>query len=535
MKLPINLVLLSAGISIGIGSNANAQDWTGATDQDWSTASNWDPAGVPGTNSQTFINTGVDNFPIIDTAVAKTGTEGGNDLWIGDGAGNVGRLDINAGGSLDSSGTWIFVGNEGATGTLNVNSGGSIAFENQIRMGQNGGEGTLNVDGGTVSVDAMDQGGGTANINVSNDGIVETTAGNIRMPIGVSSMDSGSLTSADQLFVGGGAGNSTFTQTGGTLSSSSWFVVGNNEGDDIVGNTGNFELVDGVVDVGQDAGGTTIGVIRDAIGTVTMSGGTWTNGNEGIVVGESGTGTGTFTLDGGDLTTTRIRVGLGATTTGVFDLNGGTLSTGSFEIGAGAATVNLNGTPITANADSSTFFTGGVFELLTDLTVDTDGFDVSGDGDFVGAGGIVKNGEGSLSLPSDFHNIEGDITVNAGTMTWGAAFEDFFTGAISVADGAEFGVRTAFLNDIIQPSDLSFAGNATSLNINYVDSEFQVPAAPIIVDGGSLNVSGTTTVNISGENLATGTYVLVDYSSATKTGDNTWTVGTLEESPESLK
>ncbi len=44
--------------------------WTGATDNDWATAGNWDTGTVPGATSQVVIpNTGITNYPTVSTAV----------------------------------------------------------------------------------------------------------------------------------------------------------------------------------------------------------------------------------------------------------------------------------------------------------------------------------------------------------------------------------------------------------------------------------------------------------------------------------
>lgn len=515
--------LLVAGLLAGAAGTAQAQNWLGGTDSSWTDGTNWSGGAAPANGGWTVTDVTL-NTPIITTAVLNTAA----DSWIGtNGAGvaGVGVIDINSGGSIDSSTKWLFVGgdNDGpGDGTLNVNSGGSYTSDNQIRLGRSGGTAALNVDGGTLSVDALDEGGGTVTITVTNGGTITATGGNIRMPIGGGSMDSGSMSAAGQIFVGGGAGASTFDLSGGTLSTGNWLPVGIG-----VDSVGTLNVSGGTIDTSQTGGFATIGANENAIGLVSMTNGTWTSGSDGIILGEAGNGDGTFTLDGGDLTTTRMQVALGATTTGTLNLNGGTFSTGSVELGAGASTVNLNGTPVTANADSVAFFDGGTVNLLTTTTFDTAGFNVSGDADFVGAGGITKNGAGSLSLTSDGHDIGGNIAVNAGTLTLGAGFATPFAGEIAVADGAEFGVRTAFPDDLIEPSDLGFAGTATTLNVDYVDPDFSIPTEPILVDGGNFSLSGTITVNISGVNFASGDYVLIDYSGATKVGSATWALGTL--------
>lgn len=516
--------LFFAGLIAATSGVAHAQAWLGTTDQDWTVNTNWD-GGVTPTIGGWTVNLAIGNTPIITTAVDNTGA----DSFVGTG-GNTGVLDINAGGSIDSSTKWLFVGGDNGSagnGTMNVNTGGSYTSDNQIRFGRSGGTGNLNVDGGTVSVSALDEGGGTTTINISNGGTVAATAGNIRMPLGGGSMDSGSISATGQIFIGGGAGNSSFTMSGGSLTSGTWLPIGIG-----AGSVANLDVSGGSVDVSSANAGsfTTIGANNDAIGTVTMTGGTWTqNGTGGIVLGEGGTASGTFTLTAGDITTPTIKVAPGGTATGILNLDGGTLSTGGVEIGPGTATVNLNGTAITANANSTTFFNGGVTDLLMDTTIDTAGFDVSGNSVFIGSANLTKNGAGSLSLPSDLHDLSGNITVNAGTLILGASEPGTteFSGAITVADGAGFGVRTEFTDDLILPSDMSFLGTATTLSIDFNDTDFIVPTEPIVIDGGNLNVSGTITVDIAGENMSSGTYVLVDYSSATKVGSVTWALGTL--------
>jgi T5SS/PEP-CTERM-associated repeat protein len=150
---PKNIVLFAA---LAAASHSFAQTtWSGATDQSWTNASNWS-AGVPGVNSKATINTATGNFPIISTAVDKSATVGTNDLWIGSGSGANGRLDINSGGSLNTSGTWLLVGFNGGTGTLNVNSGGSLSSNADIRLGRTAnGTGHVVADGGTIAVPAI--------------------------------------------------------------------------------------------------------------------------------------------------------------------------------------------------------------------------------------------------------------------------------------------------------------------------------------------------------------------------------------------
>lgn len=127
-----------------IASDICAQTtWTGDTDSDWNTASNWD-AGVP-TESIDAIITDVANAPVVLTAaVAKSVTiEIGGSLTVG--LGNSLTIDgsdtqaILNNGTVYNSGT-ITIGATTGTGQFGINNNGD--FFNQI-------DGVIHIDGST--------------------------------------------------------------------------------------------------------------------------------------------------------------------------------------------------------------------------------------------------------------------------------------------------------------------------------------------------------------------------------------------------
>jgi autotransporter-associated beta strand protein len=521
-KTLLNTALLVGSLGV---AGAQTTTWSGALTQDWATAGNWNN-GVPGVNSRATINISTGNTPIITTAVDKSGTVAGNDLWIGWGTtGTTGRLDINSGGSLNTNGTWVFLGgNGGGSGTLNVNSGGTLTSNNDLRMGRTvSGTGTLNVNGGTATVAGIvsesnsfvnvSNSGSLAcstiaanansSINVASGGTI-TATGNIGMRNANSSISGtgSSITSTTgQIFVGQGAGTVTMDMSGGSMAASSWFVVGIN-----TGVVANFNMTGGAVSSANGVGSgafTTIGA-GGATGTVTMSGGTWTDPNR-TFLGENAGGTGTF------------------------NLNGGTLITGRVERGGGNAFLNFNGGTLRANRTETNFISANmaVDVQAGGAIIDSNGFTVTSTAVFSGVGGLTKNGAGTLNLLNANHTFAGGVAVNGGTLNLAARPASQAIASLTIGDGSTFGLTTVGADDSLSPTDLTFAGSTSTLNINLGTQDFIIPDTPLVVNGGSLSVSGTVTVNLTGDDLASGDYTLIDYSTATKSGTVTWELGSL--------
>ncbi len=425
--------LLKTAFLAGLAGSAQAQTtWTGAAGQDWSNAGNW-TAGVPGINSRATINIATGNFAQITTAVNKSATVGGNDLWIGNGTGTSGRLEINNGGSLNTNAAWMFVGNGGGTGTFNVNAGGSYTTDNDVRFGA----GTINVNGGTFTAGRIvGNGGASGQINVSGAGSLTTTnastsngspdlqnlavssftgsisaARNANFRNGATSdMSAGSIATlgGGEIRIGNG-GSHTFNQSGGSISTASWMVVGI-----AAGGNGTFNMTGGSVTSGTVNTGafTTIGA-GGGTGTVNQSGGTWTDGNK-TMVGENAGGTGTF------------------------NLNGGTLATGRVETGGGTGNLNLNGGVLKALRNETNFISANTTVNVQSggAKIDTNGFNVTTGANLVGTGSLEKQGNGTLTLSGNGNSV-GSILVSAGTLYVTGALTS--SGTVSVTGTGSIG------------------------------------------------------------------------------------------------
>src|SRR5690242_13781273 len=144
------LVILAAAV-VAHATNADVYWDDGAGNNDWGTASNWNPDGLPATGYGTtgdkiHINLGGANRAIYSSA---TGTNVYQIIRISDSAAS-GELDV-TGGSLASDGTTpTYISSGGQIGTLNQ-SGGTMSFGGYMQVGLNANSvGNIFLSGGTL-------------------------------------------------------------------------------------------------------------------------------------------------------------------------------------------------------------------------------------------------------------------------------------------------------------------------------------------------------------------------------------------------
>ncbi|NQX00254.1 hypothetical protein HQ447_06310, partial [bacterium] len=103
--------------------------------------------------------------------------------------------------------------------------------------------------------------------------------------------------------------------------------------------------------------------------------------------------------------------------TGTFNLNGGTATTTKLEGGNGSATVNFNGGIVKAKQDNSNFITNLDTANLQSggAVINSNGFNVGTSQEFTGTGGITKTGVGSLTLATT-SSYSGTTTVAEGAL-----------------------------------------------------------------------------------------------------------------------
>lgn len=467
--------LLNTALLVGSVGMAGAQTvWNGSASQDWTNAANWS-AGVPGVNSRATINVSTGNTPIITTAVNKSATAGGNDLWLGNGTGTSGRLDINSGGSLNTNGTWVFIGNGGGSGTLNVNSGGSFTTDNDVRFNV----GTINVNsGGSLTAGrVVGTGGASGQINVAGTGSLTTlgtgtangspdllnvavssfsgnisAARNLNFRNGTASdMSGGSITTGGEIRIGNG-GSHTFSQSAGSIATGQWMVVGIGAGGNGTFNLSGTGSVSSA-NASASTAFTTIGA-GGGTGTVNMTGGTWTDINR-TFLGENAGGTGNFNLDGG------------------------VLHTGRVETGAGAGNLNFDGGTLRAYRAETNFITNNTTVRVEDggANIDTNGFNVTTSANIIESGSstggqLKKEGAGTLTLSGTGNSVN-NVLVSAGTLlvtgqlgttagttvASGAAIggNGTLVGNLTVSDGGRIDVSLGMLA-VSNSSTVSFGG-----------------------------------------------------------------------------
>ncbi|MES2661140.1 MAG: autotransporter-associated beta strand repeat-containing protein [Verrucomicrobiota bacterium] len=429
--------------------------WTGTTSQDWNAAANW--GGAFPTGSAT-INLATGNFPIIGANPSFTPV----DIIVG--TGGAGRLDQSAGTAATGAGNWLFVGANGGTGTYNLT-------------------GSASLNAGAVNVGAWGSGGATGTMNVNTSGTINATAGNAR-PFGFGDasvlvgengsngtfkLDNGTVNasfgatfgqgaSTGTLNVSGGSlnvtgeihmgrsGTGTATQTGGLVSSTSYFVIAREQG-----STSSYTLNGGTVNAATAAGLTVVGSSRGTTGTLSVGGSGGLTSNAGMVLGEgwqqTGTANGTLNLSGGGLVTvggTGILMGVDSAAAGTINLDGGTLQANRIHKGAGAGTINFNSGILKAGATNTTNFLTGLTAANVEaggFLVDTNGFNIAIGQPLLdggGNGGLAKSSTGVLTLSGN-STYTGATHVNAGTLALGGTGDiNASSGIVINGSGAKF-------------------------------------------------------------------------------------------------
>jgi fibronectin-binding autotransporter adhesin len=223
----------------------------------------------------------------------------------------------------------------------------------------------------------------------------------------------------------------TFTVEGGTL------AIGANGSlatTDLVLDGGNLDISAGEHD-------SQLATLNAATGTVTLGGNTLTLANGGTI-GARVTGSGGLALNngelavqGGTLTLTNADNDYGATTVGA---NATLVVAGQGTVGTGRVTAD--GIVDLSNSNRSMTFgslsgNGSVVLGLTDLTLGSDGTDSSFGGVISGFSGIIKVGQGVLTL-SGANTYTGLTDVTAGTLRLGASGVLADSSALVVRNGA---------------------------------------------------------------------------------------------------
>jgi len=547
-----------AGFSLLGLSGASAQ-WNGSVSTDWNTAENWTPAGVPaGINA--IINTASGNIATISADVAAVPV----DIIVGNGIGTTGRVDHLAGTIATGAGNWLYAGANGGTGTynlanpsigggqytgmgqssgsinvggslyiggnaantngtFNMNTSGTVAVPGALQVGQQAGAiGVLNIDSGTMTTGGWSEignFGGNGTLRMSGGALTKGGADHFIIAAngatGFGIISGGALTVNNEIWVGNGANSVADLQfSGGTITNSSWVAIGRDNG------TGNVDMSGGTWT--KDGGGNFI-IGASGPGTMTQTGGL-VDVQTGITwIGEQNNATASYTLSGtGEFRTSQMVVARDGGTTATVNLDGGTLRIGRLNGGGGAESVYFNGTQIIATAPNAAFISDlGTSEIKAgNLLIDSNGHNIASNQSFMGAGGVVKSGAGTLTL-NGFRDYTGPTIVNAGKLDVTTFAEG--NGAYTVADGAALGVRQDFTGETLTIPSLTLGSDST-LEIDLGNFETNTTVAPLTVT--SLTANGPVTLNVRDQAPAVGAIPLVAYTGP-KLGTGAITLGTL--------
>lgn len=377
--------------------------WTGTTDSNWNTATNWSLGVVPLLPDDAVVNV---KTPNIATITANP-TSGPRDFRVGQGAGADGQVNHISGSATTGGGNWAFIGRNGGTGVYNL---ANTAGTGGTLTGFAKGSGNFTCNGSRLYVGGGNDGptGGNATFNINTTGTLaigsDLAIGVSPGAIGIMNVDSGTITTGGWNFIGknenGAGGVGTLNMSGGMLS---------NTGRTYIGNPG-------------------------CTGTLNLSGGTYKNVNNEVFVVGGTAGEDWFGVGGGTAFVTishpdsllqaggEFWVGNRAGGTGTLTISAGTLTTNNWTVigrDSGNGTVNMSGGTINKNG-------GGQF-IIADwgstavMTQSAGAVNVNGQV-WVGQGGAAN----------------GTYTLSGGTITnnnWVAVGRDTGIGLVTMTGG----------------------------------------------------------------------------------------------------
>jgi len=408
------------------------------------------------------------------------------------GINNTGTLEV-VNGTITNYGTFYAGKNTKSLGQIILRNG-TIYSAKGFRIGDWGGVGSLLLENGII----LGGSGGTSSIGNGNGstGSVIQTGGQFKIEQ--------SLTVANSTPAAVGS----YDLYDGQLIVTNDFVIANNPF-----NRGEVTVRGGSVWVG---GNTRIGVGSNSIGTLTLSGGVYTNINY-VDVGHAGTGT--LNIAGGTLVTRVLRLvpynytngtptarinitgGLLHATnvmycsdalfsTSIVTLAGGTLKIPQLWNNRGYSIIVADGGELEATRNDNAFINANLQELTLSangLYVDSAGYTIATSRDLPDAPGehglFGKRGDGTFTLNANT-TFTGPVVVEQGTLALGSS------GLISLAGGCTVN-GGALLNLSARALDFTLATDTLSR----IDGEMRLASGKTVIVANGATLSGTGTID----------------------------------------
>ncbi|WP_246697186.1 autotransporter domain-containing protein [Rhizobium sp. WYCCWR 11146] len=384
-----------------------------------------DPGGAgPGTQPSPWtINTDLlvgDQNGDDAALIIRNGGAVSNDIGVlGVDPGASGTVTVTGAGSTWTNADDLYIGNEG-TGTLTIENGGAVDNINgYIGYFSAAASGTVTVTGSgstwTNSQDLTIGDSGAGTLIISNGGTVNSASGyisNDSTAIGevIVTGPNSVWSNSTEVSVGTAGAGSLTISNGGSVTGSLGYVGFSTNGSGVV--------------------------------SVTGTGSSWIS-SSALFVGEFGSGSVTVE-NGGMISASGVVIADDSGATGTVELVGsagsgrGVLETGYIDRGAGDAGLVFDGGILRATGNEANFLGGfNAGDVMLDAGgafIDTNGFAIGIGTDLQGAGGMTKQGAGTLTL-SGASSYGGVTTVEAGTLQAGSAGAFVQNGAYAVNGG----------------------------------------------------------------------------------------------------
>jgi autotransporter-associated beta strand protein len=470
-----------------------------------------------GSQLQIGRNHGTGTFNVANTAV-------GGGAFTGMGQGTA---SMTIGNRLYVGGTSNGNGEQG-TGTMNINTTGTIAVGNDLALGTGGGTGVVNMDNGTMTTGGWNfigkdenGSGGTGTLKIAG-GLLNAGGGRTYVGYG---------NSVGQMIISGGeyrntgdwmavghnnnasASRSTVSISGSGILNANLFSIGGSpdnagKGDVTVNGATALLNANGELWVGNQVGSNA---------TMTVSAGTVQSGSW-FAVGRGGS-TGVLTINGTGLVqkmnaTGYLELGNNGSSNATVNLDGGTLKVNRVGTGGGSSTFNFNGGTLMATNNEALYMQGltNVFIKAGGANINTQTFNITVNQalqtDLVSTGGgLTKLGNGTLTLNSSGNSYTGPTTITAGTLSV-SFLADAGAGGFPTTLGAS---SNAAANLVFNGGALQYTGAfSTNFDRNFTanpgkSATFDVSnaATTLVLTGGGVGTGGLTkigngTLDISG-------------------------------------
>ena len=408
---------------------------------------------------------------------------------VGQGAGSTGTLAL-AVGTITQTSSPYSLGNGGGFGYVQQ-SGGAITTSGELWVGNTAGAGQYDFSGGTLGVGnwvAIGRFGATGIFNMTGGTFTKTGGGEFLVAAGNNSVGtlnhSGGLITINNQFLVPENGNTNTLGTyniSGTaeMRVSSWIAIGR-------GSAAGVLNISGGTLAKVAGGGSSFIIAANGPGTVTQTGGTLSNTISQTWISENSPAT--WTMSAGTGVFGFLQFARNGSGVGTLNQNGGVISANEIAGGAGLATNNYNGATIRARTSIANFLhdLDEANILAGGLIVDTDTNTIGASQVLAGAGGLTKNGTGTLRL-NGVNTYAGTTLVNAGTLGGMGTI----AGPVSIAAGASLAPGLS-IGTLTVNNTLTLAGTSVS--------QFEVTMV-----GGATNdiVTGLTSISYGGSLVVT--------------------------------